>query len=325
MTRNEKLSLIACLFANTAFGFSFLFSKLALDAASSAFVMLSIRFLIAVSLLSLLWIFRVFSVHLKGKRVGYLVLLGLLEPVVYFVFETYGIANSSSSFAGVMIALIPLATMLLAGIFLSERPTLRQTMFMLLSIGGVLLLSLGAGDGGTVTPLGTLLLAGAVFAGSAFGLLSRKISGEFSSFERTYVMMVMGAVFFTALAFAENGADLPARIAETLSRPAFVGSILFLSVCCSCGAFLLINFAFSHISAARTTSFANLTTAVSVLAGIVILKESFAPIQLVAMACIVLGVFGVNQRWKSGDWVIRPSDSAQAQGEEEPAEEPTDG
>lgn len=306
MTRNEKLALIACVIANSAFGFSFLFSKLALDAAHSAFVMLCARFLVAVVTMSLLGLLPMFRMHLKGKRVGYLVLLGMLEPAIYFIFETYGIANSSSSFAGVMVALIPLVTMLLAGIFLGEKPTLRQTFFMVLSIGGVVILSLVGSDSGTVTPLGTVLLMGAVLSGAAFGLLSRKISGEFSSYERTYVMMIVGAVFFTTLALVENGAQLPARLAEAFVNPTFVGSLLFLALFCSCGAFLLINFAFSQISAARTTSFSNLTTVVSVLAGIVFLHESFSVVQLVAMGCIVLGVFGINQRWAAGTRVIHP-------------------
>ena len=57
----------------------------------------------------------------------------------------------------------------------------------------------------------------------------------------------------------------------------------------------MINYALTHISVTITASFSNLTTVVSVLAGVLLLHEPFSILQVIAVALILLGVYGVNK------------------------------
>ncbi len=98
-------------------GFSFLASRKALDLAP-VFVLLSHRFLLAFLAMSLLLLTPLVSLQLRGKRILPLLLLGLAEPVVYFLGEQYGLLHSNTIFSGVMIAMIPLASTLAAAPFL---------------------------------------------------------------------------------------------------------------------------------------------------------------------------------------------------------------
>jgi len=136
-------------------------------------------------------------------------------------------------------------------------------------------------------------LLGAAVSAALFNVISRGISKHFTSFERTYVMFGLGSVVFTLIALVENSRDLTALLGP-LSTPAFWGTVLYLSVVSSICAFLLINYALNHISSTKISVFSNFTTVISVLAGIFIMRESFAPLQLVGILIITLSIFGVS-------------------------------
>ena len=129
---------LAGLLGYSIFGFSFLFSKTALD-LTTPFVLLSFRFLTAFLVLNLLLFTGLQKISLKGKPVGRLLLMGLIQPVIYFICETYGIALTTSSFAGVVIGLAPVMGLLFGTLFLKRTPlnlnsqTLRSSCFFLCS------------------------------------------------------------------------------------------------------------------------------------------------------------------------------------------------
>ena len=87
----------------------------------------------------------------------------------------------------------------MSAVVLRERPTRAQWLFSLLSIAGIIAITLSEKSEGEIMPIGVLGLFGAVAAGSACTVVSRKTSDDFSVFERTFVMQAMGAIFFTVL------------------------------------------------------------------------------------------------------------------------------
>ena len=82
MSERQKACAAAC-GGNAIFGFSFLASQIAMEAADPIFL-LAIRFLLSVVFMTLLVLLGVVHVHLKGKRPWRLIPLGLLQPVLYF-------------------------------------------------------------------------------------------------------------------------------------------------------------------------------------------------------------------------------------------------
>ena len=91
-----------------------------------------------------------------------------------------------------------------------------------------------------------------------------------------------------------HGGDTFRLTAEAFSHSDFIWGILYLAVVSSIFAFLLINVSLSYISPILQSSFANIATVVSVLAGVLVLDESFSPLQYLCVALIVVGVLGVN-------------------------------
>ena len=289
MNQTWKASL-AGLLGYSIFGFSFLFSKIALDLASPS-VLLSVRFLMAFLVMNLLLLTGKQHISLRGKPVGMLLLLGLVQPVLYFLFEAYGISMTSASFSGVMIGLAPVVGLIFGVLFLKERCTLFQSVCTVLSVVGVAMTT--TGGFGDIPLLGFMLLLGAVVSAALFAILSRRTAAHFSPFERTYVMFTLGSSVFTAIAFWENRQDL-AALARPMGRVAFWAAVGYLAVASSVCAFLLINYSLSHISAGRALIFSNFTTVISVLAGIFIMGDSFTVVQLAGIVIITLSVFGVS-------------------------------
>lgn len=118
--QRKNLAMLASLLGYSIFGFSFLISKQALRVATPL-VLLAVRFTAAFLLLNVLLLTGKCKLHLKGKKIGPLLLLGVFQPVLYFICENYGIMLSATSFIGTMLALTPIASIVTARILLRKR------------------------------------------------------------------------------------------------------------------------------------------------------------------------------------------------------------
>ena len=293
--KNKQLTGSLCaLAANIIFGFSFLFSKVALGFAHPL-IILAIRFTVAFAVLNILWLFRIIKLDFRGKPKKKILLMAIAQPLLYFIFELYGINSTSSAISGVIISLVPVAVLMLSTVFLKEKPTASQVLFSLLSLGAITAISTLSNNGGKSSLWGILLLLGAVICAAVFNILSRSESKHYSPFERTYMMFLVGTVGFNIIAVAGLGGNYITELYTAISSPSLWGAIAYLSVFSSIAAFMLYNYSTSLISAVRSASFSNIITVVSVLAGILILKETLSVPQLVCCALIIIGVFGVNK------------------------------
>lgn len=258
------------------------------------FLLLSHRFLLALTVMSLPVIFGITKLRLRGKRVWLLIVLGALEPVIYFFGEQYGIIHSGTVFSGVMIAMIPVVCMLTAIPILKEKPSVGQLIFGLISVGGVIGLGLMGGRSGTVELIGVIALTTAVLGATGYTLLSRSLSKEFTPFERTYMMIAVGAAVFTVCALIKCGFSLTEYV-KPFEDWRYILCVVFLGVFCSVICYFLSSYSITYMPVAKETVFANLTTAVSVFAGVVFMREPFSWLGLVCCVLILAGIYGVQK------------------------------
>lgn len=290
---NTKTATLAALAACIIFGFSFMASRIAMEHTTPS-MLLSLRFLTALVIMSLLMLFRAGSLRLKGKPIGRFLLLGLCQPVIYFIGESNGIKYTNSSFSGIMIALIPIITATVSALFFHEQLKLKKLLWILCSLAGVVLISLTQ-EGGTIRFEGILFLLLADLAASAFTILSRRLSDQFTAFERTYIIMLMGSLFFTASAAIEAGSGYPTALRAAVTDPGVFLPVLYLSVLSSVVAFFCQNYATTYLDATRVNVFSNITPVVSVLVGALLLHEPFSLIHIPGILLILLGVYMVNK------------------------------
>ena len=291
--RNQLKIILAAVVSHGAWGFSFLASRKGLDGAP-VFVLLSHRFALSFLVMNLLLLFGVCEIDLRRKGLWKPFLLGIMEPVIYFFGEQYGILHSNTSFSGVMIAMIPIVSTLAAAPILGEKPSLGQFFFSLLSIGGVVGLGMMNKSSGQLDWIGVVALSVAVLSAGAYTLIGRGISKEYSPFERTYMMMGVGAVSFTPLAFLQTRGSL-AEYVRPLAEPTYLMAVLFLALVCSVACYFLSSYTITHMTVARETVFSNLTTAVSVFAGVIFLHEPFTWFGALCCLVIFVGIYGVQK------------------------------
>ena len=305
MRMNNKkmhtMSLVFALLASAIFGMSFMFSKLALEVANPT-VLLAFRFAIAFGAMSLAILVNaivgkvrgkaLFAFSLKGKPVGSLVLLGLIQPVLYFFCENYGILYTSSAVAGTIIAVVPIACILMDVLVLHEKVTRRQVICAVLCIGGVALIYMGGET--HISLLGLLLLLMTVGCDAAYYTLSHRAAEKFTAFEVTYVMFTVGMAFFIPAALIQGAGHMAETFLPAMESGAFWGAVIYLGLVSSVVAYFLLNFATARLTVSEASLFSNVTTVVSVLAGVVLLKEPFGVWQMLGVAVILVCVYAAN-------------------------------
>lgn len=286
-------AMLAALIAFSIFGLSYLFSKMALRVAEPM-ILLFVRFFVTVIILDLLVLCRFGKLSLRGKPLGAAMLVGILQPVLYFILENYGLKYTTTSFTGIVASVSPIFTTLLGILFLKEYPNVRQWIFISVSIVGVLLVSVG-GTGGANTWYGCLCLLAAYLVGSLYTVAIRRMSETFTTFELTFVMFHVGFLFFAVLAFLQYGGNMLPMVGAALSEPTFIPAVLYLGGLSSVGAYMLVNFSLAHLPVSRSNIFSCFATVVSVLSGIIIMGDPFTPVSLISMILILVGVYGVNR------------------------------
>lgn len=274
------------------FGFSFMFTKLALNIFKDSFHLLALRFSFAIIVMEILKNLKLIKIKIKGKNIKIILILSLFQPIFYFVFETIGVKISNSSQAGVMIAFSPILVSVLAVIFLKEKTNIKQILFILTSITGVIIINSNIKF--TFNCLyGSFLLLGAAASSAIFQILSRKLSKIYTAIEITYVMMWVGAIVFNVIAIinALNN-NMLGKYLEPLLNLSLLGTLFYLGILSSVFAFFIINYVLSQVEATKAAILANITTIVAIIAGVLILKESFDGVKLAGSTLILIGVYG---------------------------------
>ena len=289
-----KTALAAVIAANAIWGFSFMATSLALKHLSVS-MLLSMRFTGSLVIMLAVIISGRAHFSIKGKPLGLFLLMGLCEPVIYFIAETYGVKHTNSSFSGLTLSLVPITTAALSAVILKEHLSLKKLMWIVCSVAGVALISVSQTSDGVIEAKGVLYLLISMLAASFYSILSRRVSVDFSSFERTFIMMLMGCAAFTGLALVQEGPSYGRIFAEALSQREVVLPLLFLSAVCSVIAFFCLNYGMTYLEVSRVVVFTNITPVVSVIAGTVLLGEPFPAVCVAGMILILTGLFMVNR------------------------------
>jgi len=276
-------------------GVTFMVSKSALEVLTPAGLMAS-RLIVAVVVMSILVAFGIIKVRYRRKYLVALIVLGVLQPCCYGLFEATGIDLTTASESVILLALLPIVTVIFNAIFLREPMSKAQVLFILLTFVGVIVTTVFAKDfstGGKLLGYGFLFLA--VLAAASYSILTRKISANFSPFEITFMISLVGLVFFNVYNFAEgSGID---TYASVITIPHVLLGVLFLGIAGSIIGFLSYNYFLSHVPAHLATAVTISTiTITGVLAGVLFLGEPATWNKMLGTVIIIAGVVGVSLR-----------------------------
>jgi len=281
-------------------GVTFMVSKSALEVLTPAGLMAS-RLIVAVFAMSVLVALGIIKVRYRRKYLITLMVLGILQPCCYGLFEANGIDLTTASESVILLALLPIVTVIFNAQFLKEPMSKAQILFILLTFVGVIVTTVFAKDfsvGGKLLGYGFLMLA--VLAAASYSILTRKISATYSPFEITFMISLVGLLFFNIYNFAE-GSGL-STYASVISTPTLLFGVLFLGIAGSIVGFLAYNYFLSHVPAHLAIAVTISTiTVTGVLAGILFLGEPATWNKMLGTAIIIAGVVGVSLMPRPGD------------------------
>jgi len=288
-TKTYIIGIIGAIF----WGISFLGTKVSMSYLEPAGLMAA-RMVVAVFFMGLMIIFGLAKVRYTKKYMWTMILLALLQPCFYGLLEAMGVRLTTASESAILLAFLPLVTTLLAAVFLKEKITKIQWGFIALSFMGVVVTVVFADDfsmGGKLLGYGFLLMA--VLSGSLYSIFARQVSETYTPFEVTFVMSVVGLIFFNVInVFQGNGLESYQII---FAHPKLIAIVIFLGLICSVISFLAFNYLISKIPAYKAAVLTiSVLTVTGVVAGIVILGEPATWYKILGMIIIVAGVIGTG-------------------------------
>ena len=300
-SRKHTLAVITACIAFVIFGFSFMFSSIALS-ITSTMVLLCFRFTVAVITLTVVvavnsLVGRIrgkawFSFSLRGKPMGGLLLLGIVQPVLYLVFENSSIRYTSSAVTGTVLAVVPVIC-ILADVFISrESVSELQVVCAVACVAGVALVETGGET--RISFLGFFCLLMTLVCDVGYYILSRRASRQFSPLEVTYVMFLMGMIVFVPAALIQGRGQMAELFLPAIQSAPFWGSVVFLGAVSSVGAYGLLNYANATLTNSEASLIGNIATVVSVLAGVLLLRDPFSPLQAIGVVVILIFVTLAN-------------------------------
>ncbi|MCA1943823.1 MAG: DMT family transporter [Desulfovibrio sp.] len=214
-----------------------------------------------------------------------MLLMGLCEPGLYFLFEAYALKHTSAAQAGMVTAMLPVMVAGAAAAWLGERPSPRIWAGFGLAVLGVIWLS-AASSTQEAAPnplLGNFLEFMAMVCATGYMLLLKKLSARYSPWLLTAIQALVGTLFYLPtlpfVSWPETWDPLP------LLAVVYLGSIVTI------GAYGCYNFGMSRLPASQASAFVNAIPAVSLLLAWLLLGETLNTQQLAACGVVFAGVF----------------------------------
>lgn len=298
MNGNKKLAYLSVILHGTIVGFSFLFTKVSLI-YSDPINILAHRFTFAMIGLIFILIIRKEKPLLNKEIIKEILPLAIVDPLLYFLFQTLALEILPSSEVGIFLAISPIITLVLATLFLKEKTNYFQKTSVLISVIGTLLIvylnnktNMAYGDNNY---LGIVLILIAITCSSTYNILARKLSQKYTNIQIISVMVVLSFIGFNLFALINNIKNnsfdnyiLPLKNIE------YLYSVIYLGVLASLSTSMLTNYSLSILEASKVSVFANLGTVVSIFVGVIVLKENIFIYHIVGTILIIGGVIGTN-------------------------------
>jgi len=221
-----------------------------------------------------------------------LALMVLFQPCLYFLFESNALTFTTSSQAGVISACLPLMVAVAAWFFLSESINSKTIIGLILSICGVILLTIFQSRqvDAPHPVLGNILEVGAMLSACANLILIKKLSSNYGTWSLTGMQIIAGTIFFLP------GIKYIINADPSIWTMQLIFLLIYLGTCVSFLAFGLYNWGISKIKVSRASIFINLIPVTAVMLGWLILGETLNSKQMIAAIIVISGVFLSNQK-----------------------------
>lgn len=275
-------------------GISFISTKIILSELAPASIAFFRQIIALVPLTLALCITKTFQ-RIPLKHFLMISASGFFGIVLYFIFENTGIKYTTASNASIIVAAVPVFTLLSEIIFFKLRPNLRILTCIFTSIAGVyLVISInGRLDFSSSTLFGNLLIIGAMVCWVVYTIMNKSLAERYPTLVLIFYQTLAGALLFVPFVLPE------VHQWHILSTSALL-HLIYLGVFCSALSYFMYVYAAKRLGAAISSTFLNLIPVVSVAAGFLVLGETLTPLQILGMVTIIASLFIISKS-ETGD------------------------
>ena len=273
-------------FAMIVWGLSFLAIK---DVVSHVpvFTLLFLRFSVATILLGIIG-GAMRALAISRRDLAVLASLALLSPIGYFLFETFGVANTQPSHVSVIIAAIPTVVLIIALGKRQENATWRKGLGLAVTYGGIFLLVVSGLHEPGARVFGDVLVFGAVMCAAVSTVLIKNVLQRITPLQLTFYQFMLSLFIFGPLAATDSWSWVTTITAMQVSE------ILFLGVLCSAGAFLAHHYALTRLSATQVAASASSIPVITLFAEVLLMGTRLSLLKGFGTAIAVAGVLLVQ-------------------------------
>lgn len=255
-----------------------------------------LRFFVASCCMGLFYFYMPKRSRIHWRDVCKLLFSGAIGIGVYNVALNNGELVVSSGMASFIIGQSPIITAIVAVFMLGERLTLPRILGFLVSICGVALIVVGQ-EGGFHWDAYIAYIFLATVAGSVFTIIQKPLLKKYHAIEATTYVIWGGTLFLSMYAPQLSHEILHASLSSILL-------VIYLGVFPAAVGYVAWSYALSEIPAARATSFLYFIPFAATLLGWLWLGEVPAWLSLVGGLLGVMGVWLVNQSYRSPPVVV---------------------
>lgn len=291
--KSKKIVYIAAITFTVIVGFSFLAVKACISVATPLEILVH-RFNFAFLAVFIPAIFKLVKINLLTKEKKN-ILLASGCYVMFMILQTIALIFATSIEAGIIFAIVPILAQIIASIFLKEATSWKQNVCASISVASVIIMFICGATDIKVNVLGLVIL----FISSLFmaisNVLIRGVRKTYTPVEIAFCIAFLGFIAFNLASVVmgiKNG-----NLGEyflPLTNPMFLFSIVYLGIPSTMISSLLMSYMLANLEAIKATVFGNLSTAISIVAGAMVLKEPLQIYHIICTVMIVVGVVGVS-------------------------------
>lgn len=309
--REKQLAIVALIVSMIIWSVSGIAIKHAL-VALPPFTMILMRFIPSVLLMLIIGLIRrkhsLFCLQrMERKDLPLFLLAGFCQPFLYYMLETYAYdALNSPTIAETLLSTSPLLSPVFAAILLRERITGNNIFGILISTGGVFVLTLAGAENYSIGSYwGVLLAFLAVSAAVIDSVMMRKAPMRYSALSFVFYTQLISLLFFVPVWFWREGPSaLMAIDWNQLADPASsltvaLWSVSYLTVFASVTAFILFCYALRQIGVTKANAFNNIRPVFTAIWMFLFFGEHLPALKWVGIGLIIFGLFICQKREKT--------------------------
>ena len=225
---------------------------------------------------------------------------GLLQPFLYFIFETYTYQSfASPTIAEAMLSTQPIMAPIFAWVILREQVTRYNILGIIVStVGMLLLLLVGSNNFAIGNPLGIFLAILTVSCSVGYSVVLRRIPPQYSPLTIVFYVQSISLVLFYILWGGDLLLNTTQYSSTLLNTPQHSStlltsllSVLYLAVLASVTAFILFCYTVRYIGVTRANIFNNIRPVFTALIMWLFFNEQLPLWKWIGIIIIIIGLF----------------------------------